>query len=103
MTHGKVAQSLEMGIGQRGKALSSEDQPCEELESALAAGLADASVVPGVGQPDQQRLAFQSAKSGKKAHEFPSVGCARCCASMRTAVDRKSVVSGKNGAVRVDQ
>src|SRR3546814_15979050 len=53
MTHGKVAQSLEMGIGQRGKALSSEDQPCEELESALAAGLADASVVPGVGQPDQ--------------------------------------------------
>src|SRR3546814_10130713 len=77
MTHGKVAQSLEMGIGQRGKALSSEDQPCEELESALAAGIADAAVVPGVGQPDTKRLAFQSAKSGKKANEFPVVGCAR--------------------------
>src|SRR3546814_1164624 len=32
MNSGQVGQSLEPGIGQRGKALHCEDQPCEELE-----------------------------------------------------------------------
>src|SRR3546814_12138486 len=66
MTHGKVAQSLEMGIGRRGKALSSEDQPCEAMVSAFAAGLDAASVVPGVGQPEQKTPALHTAKSGKE-------------------------------------